>query len=364
MQASGIYLVGIALLLFALFPCFLYLFFKWVVLDKKSAGVVDELRHSKAFEIPSLRDQMGDESQVRTKIAERYGYARFAWPISLLAISHLIAAAVVWNILATAFGFFPPESKTPLFTTAFLEAAKLPMVAYLGATLFSYGHMLRRLYVWDLTTQVFWAALHRTWLVLAVACVSVSPLTPATSGYQSTTYVAFFAIGFIINEVLAWMIERARKHFQIKRLQVQELPLSLVHGINFWHEFRLEEEGIENVQNLATCDVVELTISTRYNLRTLIDWVDQAILVHRMGEKATTLREKGFIGGAIDLAWASPANNKDDTQMADQIAKTLETEPIYVRSLMNSLLEEKQIQVLWTLWQSDLDARERRPPTI
>lgn len=364
MHSTGIWLIGVLLLLVAFFPGFLYLFFKWVILEKKSTGVVNELRLSKAFEIESVNALIGDEIGLRTRIAERYGFARFVWPLGFLTISHLIAFSIIWGILAGCAG--EGDGMDPLFHKDFLKIATLPMVAYMGATVFSYGHMLRRLYVWDLTPQVFWSALYRTWLVLALASVTFATFAGDSKVLSvKNAYLPFFGIGLVITELIGVVIARTRKYFHIKRLEVQELPLSLIHGINFWHEYRLEEEGVENVQNLATCDIIELTISTRYNLRTLIDWVDQSILIHRMGVKALKLREDGFICGAIDMAWASPAysmsvSNSDKAinhnEMADLIAKTLSVEPVYVRSLMNGLLQENQIQVLWSLWQSRLDA--------
>jgi hypothetical protein len=111
-------------------------------------------------------------------------------------------------------------------------------------------------------------------------------------------------------------------------------------------------------KNLATCDIIDLGIATRYNLRTLLDWVDQAILVHRVGEKVIDMREKGFISGAIDMAWAAPNNSDGDLRVAEQIAKTAGVEPIYISTLMNSLNQDAQVRVLWKMWQSNLDAHE------
>ena len=118
-------------------------------------------------------------------------------------------------------------------------------------------------------------------------------------------------------------------------------------------------------RNLATCDFFDLAFATRYNIRTLLDWVDQAILVHRMGQKATKLRDEGFITGAIDLAWASPPNEKDAGKLvAGQLAKTVDAGPVYVTTLMNSLYQDTQVQLLWDLWQSTLDSKSKEKNQI
>jgi hypothetical protein len=69
-----------------------------------------------------------------------------------------------------------------------------------------------------------------------------------------------------------------------------------VSGINLWIEYRLAEEGIENVQNLATADPITLAIHTHYNVRTLVDWIDQALLLHRLRARGKLLLEKNIAG--------------------------------------------------------------------
>jgi hypothetical protein len=60
-------------------------------------------------------------------------------------------------------------------------------------------------------------------------------------------------------------------------------PISDLDGLTVWHEARLEEEDIENIPNMATADLVDLLINTRFPPDRLIDWVDQAILYTHLG---------------------------------------------------------------------------------
>jgi len=55
-----------------------------------------------------------------------------------------------------------------------------------------------------------------------------------------------------------------------------------------------QEEGIENVENLASADVVALAVRTHYNLRTLVDWIDKAILLDDWERKHAPRRRKGL----------------------------------------------------------------------
>jgi hypothetical protein len=72
----------------------------------------------------------------------------------------------------------------------------------------------------------------------------------------------------------------AEKYF---RRVSPELPLSLLDGLSIFHESRLAEEDIENVPNMATADIVQLMVGTRFAPNRIIDWVDQAILYTALG---------------------------------------------------------------------------------
>jgi hypothetical protein len=52
--------------------------------------------------------------------------------------------------------------------------------------------------------------------------------------------------------------------------------------LNIWYESRLVEEGIEDMQNLATADIVNLMLYTRVPVERLIDWIDQSHLYLRV----------------------------------------------------------------------------------
>ena len=74
------------------------------------------------------------------------------------------------------------------------------------------------------------------------------------------------------------------------------MPISDLDGLTVWHEARLEEEDIENVPNMATADLLDLMLNTRFPPDRLVDWVDQAILYTHLGvdgETTASLAEQG-----------------------------------------------------------------------
>lgn len=54
------------------------------------------------------------------------------------------------------------------------------------------------------------------------------------------------------------------------------LPLSMLAGMSYAHELRLEREGFDNVENLSNADAVDLAIRTRFSYVQLQQWIDQA----------------------------------------------------------------------------------------
>jgi hypothetical protein len=56
-------------------------------------------------------------------------------------------------------------------------------------------------------------------------------------------------------------------------------PLEQLDGLNIWYEARLAEEGVEDMQNLTTMNLVDVILHTRAPVGRLIDWIDQAFLL-------------------------------------------------------------------------------------
>jgi formylglycine-generating enzyme required for sulfatase activity len=60
--------------------------------------------------------------------------------------------------------------------------------------------------------------------------------------------------------------------------------LTSLSGITLWSESRLKQHGIDNIQSLAFAPIAVLVASEeRFVVAQIIDWVDQAILLHAIG---------------------------------------------------------------------------------
>ena len=239
------------------------------------------------------------------------------------------------------------DSNTWLFPEGFVKTSVPLLYAFAGVFLFNLGTMVRRLYLADINEQVFWGAVNRLLLSLGLALVIMK------SGVAGAKPWLYFSIGFLANIVLDWVLEKTLKLLDIGQPKQPELPLQMVRGINIWKEYRLEEESIENVQNLATADIVDLAVRTHYNARTLIDWIDQAIILSRLtADQVKVLTSQATALSAIELAMAAPENNNGDRTFSDALAAKLSVDPVLMAAMLDRLYEDQYVRNLWELWQS------------
>ena len=173
-----------------------------------------------------------------------------------------------------------------------IEPTATPVtLAFLGAYFFSLQMLFRRYVRNDLAGSAYVAVSMR--IVLAVIGTWVVMVASLQLGLA--TKGQLLVIGFVIGVFpqVAWQIiqtafSKTISFIHLKSME-SDLPLSDLDGLTVWHEARLEEEDIENIPNMATTDLVELFINTRFPPERIIDWVDQAILYTQLGAK-----NKGF----------------------------------------------------------------------
>jgi hypothetical protein len=130
--------------------------------------------------------------------------------------------------------------------------------------------------------------------------------------------VVFFYAGYAPRRVLAAITSAASKLLgdgPTPSVETRSTPLTKIRGITPQVEERLAEEGVDNVENLATVEPIRLLRDTPYDLRTILWWVDEAILMRYVPQRWEMLEERG-ITGAIDIAdlAAATANSKTESQ--------------------------------------------------
>lgn len=79
------------------------------------------------------------------------------------------------------------------------------------------------------------------------------------------------------------------------------LPLSMLAGMSYSHELRLEREGFDNIENLSNADAVDLAVRTCFSYGQLKQWIDQAWLATHLREDYPDFVRRTGIGSSDEL---------------------------------------------------------------
>jgi hypothetical protein len=184
--------------------------------------------------------------------------------------------------------FLPPSQLEPYvapygfrwYTTFVTPTLSAVTFAFLGAYFFSLQMIIRRFVRRDLGPNAYNSMSLR--MILATLGVWVVQQVLNLRADDQYLLIVAFTVGAFPD--IAWQfVGNAMKKAPGMSWALPSLktgmPLSKIDGLTVWHEARLEEEDVENVQNLATVDIADLLLNTKIPPNRIIDWVDQALLL-------------------------------------------------------------------------------------
>lgn len=148
---------------------------------------------------------------------------------------------------------------------------------FLGAYFYVLNMVFRRYVRSDLGPKAYNHISLR--MLTTLVLVLVLGLLPGED--SATLKVLAFFVG-IVPETALVTLQDYLKNSRLLKSQLPSLrescPLTDLEGISLYDRARLLEEGIENVENLAHHNLVDLLLWTRIPTERLVDLVDQAIL--------------------------------------------------------------------------------------
>jgi hypothetical protein len=193
---------------------------------------------------------------------------------------------------------------------------------FLGAYLFDIQMLTRRFFQSDLKPSAYASAALRVVVVL-ILVIAMHQLPFFDGEPSGTELVVAFVLGLfplVGLQALNAFVAKVLKS-RVPSLE-SAYPLSDLEGLNVWYEARLMEEGIEDMQNLVSANMVDVLLHTRVPVGRLVDWCDQAqLFVHlsprprpdddafkqhprtvlsRFGVRSATTFLKAFADGALD----------------------------------------------------------------
>lgn len=235
-------------------------------------------------------------------------------PFAILLLVITTAMLVMgWVIALDAVG--PPPSLSDL--VSFFTPNPTPFtLGFLGIYFFAINMVFRRYVRSDLTPKTYAYIIVRMMVtfVLVWALSTLPQFAPGAEGAttapvgSSLVNTGLLAVAFIIGvfpetglAIISDFVKGVTKNV-FKGERKEAFPLSDLEGMNLYDRARLLEEGIENIENLAHHDLMEMIARTRIPTSRVVDMFDQALLYIHMGinsklaagETSDTTQDEGY----------------------------------------------------------------------
>jgi hypothetical protein len=283
-----------------------YITYRWACAPKRQSMAREAL-----FELDSPFNRMGERARTYEFSSRDYHGAVFiAWFVNALTFSlshpYLIEAGVWVGVLEEFVNIFGADDATQRA----LLVGRFLFYGWAGAVAYSLFMIGRRFLDYDLTPRVYvYTAIRFTMAFVIGGVVGLLLGTTSTAAgvdfnlNLATVSVVAFVIGFFPERGWEFLSAAAGKALQQQGRDSKEVRLSKVEGLSIFQQGRLRQDGIENVQNLATANIAALITNTPFTLSQLADWIDQAILlVYTSDDQSRALEKIGIIRASDVLA--------------------------------------------------------------
>jgi len=184
------------------------------------------------------------------------------------------------------------------------QSAFVLALAFLGGFIWSAQSIIRRLITADLNPGTFYGAGVRMIFASLVALV-LSWLLQDNPWKERTLPAVAFLTGMLPEQALLYVRDKSRIFTNRGAARCHELPLTMIEGIDTFHKVRLGEVAIDNGQNLAEANAIELLLRTPFPANQIIDWIAQAKLYVFVKDDLAKLRAAG-IRNAFDFVAQDP----------------------------------------------------------
>jgi hypothetical protein len=189
-----------------------------------------------------------------------------------------------------------------------------------------------------------------------------------TNYFPAAQNIAEFVVGLFYPLFVEALKDKAIELFTRRKPVTQSRELQMIDGIDDDVAGIFEELGIKDVQHMAASDPAVLSLRSLYPFERVVDWINQAMLIRRFGDKIAKLRElkmRGIVDW-IPLMQPIVENNAEnnvennaraaDAQVVLARIATDTEEPIEaIRIFGFAAYADYKTNLFWSLWQHRKD---------
>jgi len=237
------------------------------------------------YELTSLLDEIIED---RMK-AESINFRSYLPPLAFFLFIYFAGFLITVPLINSVF-----IDKFSLVQIHIAEGVSIPLSiiqwGFLGGFVYTSLYMINRFLRKDLYPRVYLYGSFRLLLSIAVAVIIyflylIHPNTNQQTAPASILLACFLAGVAPIQFLYRLADTQLSKITGWKRRNVAgNRPITLIGGINYASAERLDEEGIDSIQEMSLCDPVDVAIKTKYPESVVRDWRDQAILYILTGD--------------------------------------------------------------------------------
>ena len=273
------------------------------------------------------------------KFQRQYGLANYMLQVVPTVLFTILGSLILLNIPIQIEDIANSGAQPQFFVKDVLsmvsdEAFTAMQYGFLGAYLFSIQLVYRRFTTLDMQPSVFMfctmtivAGLVLNLVAFQAISEIVNTANPIGGIGAGALAIIAFSIGYFPNMAIRWFNRVSNTALGLDKRQSIQYPLSMIDGISQWHETRLMDNGIDNIQNLASADIVELLLNTAFTVQEVIDWVDQSILyLYLDPHDIENFRRVIAVRTTTDFRdiWSSVRSSKDKEEIAGKLQTTVE----------------------------------------
>lgn len=294
-----------------------------------------------------------DEARFSTRsISEEYAPQDYFLPVAFVTVTSLFGFAALFfgqelvtanvgkpNIVLTGVA----TGSTDKLQLLRQQSMVVLTMAFIGAFMWSAQAIIRRLIAGDLSPSTYYSAAVRMLFatVLSLMLSFLLESTPTRDYTREMLPVVAFLTGMLPEQAMVYLRDRVAIFSRRSEDSAYKFPLMMIEGINAFHRVRLSEVGIDNAQNLAEANIIELLLKTPFNPCQLIDWIAQAKLYVYFKSDIEALRRIG-VRTIFDLRHVC-----GDEQKVEQLAQAAQVSGISLTVVCNRMMEDQSIMRLF-----------------